>query len=348
MTKRRFADRAAADLAWQPPFDTPPADLTRLAIDACLDAPLSDGEWNLLEMQGWSVHIRDRRRTPGQAAAMVEQWREAVAGPSSRLRSLNVPASLRAEAVAHLIAVEARKTEPVVEFRTRVLRGRLLQPEQVDRWLGVLARRQEAKPWARIYVSAEEAEMGVVPIGTSNLIERGFDTLDYLVPGSERVHHVLVSSKGILGWLRWLSAWLCQQYRWAPAHATMFILTDAAPPIPELHYDVDSRRAVPALTRVVMTIDPTMSPREIATLYRQIRFRYFGRRHRSMTPKHVELAKFWSTQDQSATWKDLMAEWNKLHRRWAYKREQNFARDCAQARERLLGQNLVGDAGQTQ
>ncbi|MBM3561293.1 MAG: hypothetical protein FJX53_15745, partial [Alphaproteobacteria bacterium] len=113
MPKRRFADRAAADLAWQPPSDTPPADLTRLAIDACLDAPLSDGEWNLLDNQGWSTQIRDRRRTPGQAAATVEQWREAVAGPAPRLRGIDVPASLRAEAVAHLIAVEARKTEPV-------------------------------------------------------------------------------------------------------------------------------------------------------------------------------------------------------------------------------------------
>jgi hypothetical protein len=345
MPKRRFADRTAADLGWQPSSDTTPADLTRLAIDACLDAPLSDGEWRLLENQGWSAQIRDRRRTPGQAAATVEQWRDAVAGPAPRLRGVDVPASLRAEAVSHLIAVEARKTEQVVEFRTRVLRDKLLQPEQVDRWLGLLARRQEAKPWARIYVSTEEAEVGVVPIGTSNLIERGFDTLDYLVPGSERVHHVLVSSKGILGWLRWLSNWLCQQYRWEPVHATMFILTDAVPPIPESHYKVDSRRAVPALTRVVMTIDPTMSPREVTNLYRQIRFRYFGRRHRSMTPKHVELAKFWSTQDQTATWKDLMTEWNKQHRRWAYKREQNFARDCAQARERLLGQNLVEAAG---
>jgi hypothetical protein len=348
MTKRRFADRTASELAWQPPSDAPPPDLTRLAIDACLDTPLSDGEWNLLETQGWKADIRNHRRTPGQAAVMVEQWREAVAGPVRRARDLRVPASMRAEAVAHLVAVEARKTEPVIEFRTRVLRGKLLQPEQVDRWLGVIDRRQETKPWAKVYVSAEEAEVGVVPIGTSNLIEHGFDTLDYLVPDSGRVHHILVSSKGILGWLRWLSTWLCEQYRWESAHATMFILTDAAPPIPETHYEVDSRRAFPALTRVMMTVDPTMSPREVANLYRQIRFQYFGRRHRSMTPKHVELAKFWSTQAQSSTWKELMAEWNKQHRRWAYKREQNFARDCAQARERLLGQNLLNDTGQAQ
>ena len=342
MSKRRFADRPAADLAWQPPAPSGPTDLIRLAIDACLGmAPLSDSEWNLLETQGWNADIKQRRRTPEQAAALVEQWREAVVGSNPRIRSQSVPASLRAEAVAQLVAVEARKTEPVIEFRARVLRGKLLAPDQVERWLGILARKQEAKPWVKVYVSAEEAEMGVVPLGTGNVVTRGFDTLDCGVPGSERVYRTLVSSKGVLGWLHWLSGWLSQRFLWEARHATMFILTDVPPPIMEVHYSVDSQRAVPALTRVVMTIDPTMNPREVANLYREVRLRYFGRRHRAMTSKHVELAKFWAAKGEDPAWKDLMTEWNKLHPRWAYKREQNFARDCDQARERLLGQNRV-------
>ena len=346
MTKRRFADRAAADLAWQPPSDAAPPDLIRLAVDACLgSAPLADREWNLLETQGWAADIKQHRRTPEQAAAMVEQWREAVGGANPRIRTPSVSASARAEAIAYLIAVEARKTEPVIEFRQLILRGKLVPTDHLDRWLGTVAKGQEARPWVKVYASAEEVEVGVVPIGPSNIVTHGYDVLEYAMPGTGQVRRILVSSKGILGWLRWLSQWLCERFRWKMSHATTFILTDVAPPAVESDYRVDSQRAVPALTRVVMTLDPTMSPREVATLYRQIRFQYFGRRHRSMTPKHVELAKFWSSQREAATWKVLMAEWNKLHRRWAYKREQNFARDCAQARDRLLGHNLVEKAG---
>ncbi|MCX6632904.1 MAG: hypothetical protein NTW28_35345 [Candidatus Solibacter sp.] len=346
MSKRRFADRSAADLAWQPPASSTPADLTRLAVDACLGpAPLADREWNLLETLGWAAEIKQRRRTPEQAAALVEQWREAVAGPSPRIHPHSVPASSRAEAVAFLIAVEARKTEPVIEFRRRILHGKLVPADQLDRWLGILAKRQEAKPWVKVYASAEEVEVGVVPLGTSNLVTYGYDVLEYAVPGTGQLRRILVSSKGILGWLRWLSQWLSERFRWRMSDAATFVLSDVPPPITESDHQVDSQRAVPALTRVVMTIDPTMSPREVATLYRKIRFQYFGRRHRSMTPKHVELGKFWAAQNEGAAWKELMAQWNERQPRWAYKREQNFARDCEQARERLLGQNVAGNAG---
>ena len=349
MTKRRFADRASADLAWQPPPSVAPVDLTRLAVDACLGPdPLADREWNLLETQGWAADIKQRRRMPAQAAALVEQWREAVTGPSPRIRTDAVPASARAEAIAFLLAVEARKTEPVIEFRRLVFRGKLVPVDQLEHYLHAVSKRQEVRPWVKVYASPEEVMLGVVSLGKSNLVTHGYDILEYAIPGSGEVRRVLVSSKGIMGRLRWLSEWLAARFRWKMSDATTFILTDVPPPIRESDYQVDSQRAVPALTRVVMTLDPTMSPREVATLYRQIRFQYFGPRHRSMTLKHVELAKFWASQNAEATWKELMTEWNKLHPRWAYKREQNFARDCDQARERLLGQNLARRVGQPQ
>jgi len=342
MSKRRFADRSAGELVWQPVGKPEPADHARLAIDACLgDSPLADPEWNMLQTQGWIADIKQRRRTHGQAAALVQQWREAVGGPRFRIRSHALPATVRAEAVAQLVAAEARKTEAVVEFRERVLNGKLLAPERVDRWLGFLALRQGAKPWVRVYVSAEEAEMGVIQLGKSNQADYGYDTLAYSVPGTDQVRRILVSSKGILGWLHYLSGWLAQRFLWRECDATTFVLTDVPPPISESAYDVDGGRAVPALTRVVMRIDPTLSPREVTKLYREIRLRYFGRRHRPMTAKHVALARFWSSKGEEVPWKVLRLEWNIRHPKWPYKREQNFARDCTQARKRLLGQNLV-------
>jgi hypothetical protein len=345
MTRKKFADREAGELAWRPLPKPEPLNLTRAVIDGHLDHPLSDNEWNLLDTQGFIAQVKEGKRTAAQLAVTVEQWREAVAGPKPRIRSHSVPPTLRAEAVAELVAVEARKMEPVIEFRRHVLRGKLLAADQLDRWFEFLSRRQEVKPWVKVYVSPEELEMAVAPIGPSNIVNHGYDTLEYFVPGADRVHRVLVASKGVLGWLKWLSVRLAQRFLWKEAHATTFILTGLTPPIRECEYRVEDWRAAPALTRVVFEIDPTMSPREVANLYRQIRFRHFGRRHRSMTAKHIELAKFWSSIPEGRTWKALREEWNKLHPRWAYKREQNFARDCEQARKRLLGEGAGQPAG---
>jgi len=326
------------ELAWQPPGSFPPLNLIRSAIDACLEVPLADQEWNLLDAQGFIGDIKQHRRSPEQAAALVQQWREAVGGLNRRLRSHSLAATQRAEAIAQLLAVEARKLDSVTDFRERVLRGKLLRADQLDRWFGILARRQEPKPWVKVYASPEEIQMGVVTLGPSNLVNHGYDSLEYVVPGSDRVHRILVASKGILGWLKWLAVRLAERFLWEECHATTFVLTDVPPPIRECEYHLEDWRAAPALTRAVLRIDPTMSPREVANLYRQIRFRHFGRRHRSMTAKHMELAKFWALAPEGTAWKALREEWNKLHPRWTYKREQNFARDCAQARKRLLGE----------
>ena len=53
MMRTRLRDRPADDLAWCPPADQKPPNLDRCAIDACLDNPLSDSEWNLLEINGY-------------------------------------------------------------------------------------------------------------------------------------------------------------------------------------------------------------------------------------------------------------------------------------------------------
>jgi len=342
MSTRRFRDRSAGSIAWQPVTEHQPPNFDRTAIDACMESPLTDREWNLLETQGIVDDIRGRRRTHGQAAATVEQWREAVGRDQSRrIRGVSGAASKRWEAVSQLVAVEARQTQMVMKFRRDVLRGKLLRPDQVERFLAVLARRQEIKPWVKVYASPEEIDEGVIQLGKATQAAYGYDTLEYTVPGTDQIRRILVSSKGILGWLFWLSEQLSERYLWRRCDATVFVLSDAPPAIEESDYEVASTRAVPALTRVIMQLDPAMSPREVATLYRQIRLTCFGGRHRSMSEKHVELARFWSSVQEDVPWREVMQEWNKLHPRWAYKREQNFERDCAQARKRLLGQGPV-------
>ncbi len=341
MKKQKFADRPASDLAWEPLTTPPTANIQRLAVEACLDwPPLGDSEWNLLETQGIAEDFKRGRRTPMQAAVLVGQWRDAVRGAAPRIRSATESSSLRAEAISQLVAIEANKDASVIEFRKRALRGKLLTADRLDRWFDILTRRQEVKPWLKVYASPEEIAAGAIFVGSNNIVNNGFDILNYATPGTDEVHRILVSSKGILGRLRYLSETLSAQYRWTKGDTTTFILTGATPPVPESTHHV-TRGGVPALTRVHMVIDPAMSPREVSALYRDIRLKYFGRRHRSMSDKHLKLAMFWSSADQLLSWKLLREQWNKLHPKWTYKRDQNFSRDCSQARQRLLEQSIA-------
>ena len=137
MSKRRFASHAASDLAWQPPDSSEPANFDRLSIDACLETPLTEREWNLLEIQGFIADIKERRRTPGQVATLVEQWREAVSGPTQRPRRDSVSAALRVDALrpkrhpklsSGRPSYRDRTTEQSVTLRPRGMQARTVWP----------------------------------------------------------------------------------------------------------------------------------------------------------------------------------------------------------------------------
>ena len=144
------------------------------------------------------------------------------------------------------------------------------------------------------------------------------------------------AADGVLEELRLLSVQLARQFLWAESQATLFVLTGGVPLVNLVGTRVQFRAKLPVLSRITLTIDPTLSPREVADHYARVRRRFTGRRHREITGKHLRLALFAADKTKGSSSKQRMACWNDEHPQWSYSRVTNFARDCAQARRRLL------------
>jgi hypothetical protein len=164
-----------------------------------------------------------------------------------------------------------------------------------------------------------------------------FRFLFYEVPGEPKVKKIPTFLRGVLEDLRQLSERLSTQYGWTVAQATTFVLTDEAPSISAITYGLKERE-LPSLTRIMLDIDPTLSPKEVGEFYRRIRQEVLGARHRDMTEKHLQLAIFAATRPDGVTWAKRMDEWNNTHPdEWNYEDSAQFAHDCILARKRLLG-----------
>jgi hypothetical protein len=102
-------------------------------------------------------------------------------------------------------------------------------------------------------------------------------------------------------------------------------------------YEVQTSEAVPGLSEIVLHVNPSLSPRELADLYREVRRYAVGERHRELSPKHAALALFSVTELRHEPLAARMAEWNRQHPEWHYSRESAFSWDMLQAQRRTLG-----------
>jgi hypothetical protein len=105
--------------------------------------------------------------------------------------------------------------------------------------------------------------------------------------------------------------------------------------------ETDLASEAPALSRIVLTVDPATPVRAVAERYAVERQRLLGKRPRDLSQKHRELARYLMRHGELGQWADLMQAWNAAwaeeHPEWPYTLAGTFARDCQQARRRLLG-----------
>ena len=146
-------------------------------------------------------------------------------------------------------------------------------------------------------------------------------------------------SKALAGW-----------FRWEEAQATVFLLTDITPlittqnvqlspaPFMKLPYG-DHLWPLSCLTRVTLTIDPMMTPRELSQYYAKLRAKLLDGKLRAQSAKHLKLAAF--AVEHPALDKAAMGEWARRFPKWKYPRVSLFARDAKMARDRLLHQSAV-------
>ncbi|MCH9022496.1 MAG: hypothetical protein IID32_07000, partial [Planctomycetes bacterium] len=64
-------------------------------------------------------------------------------------------------------------------------------------------------------------------------------------------------------------------------------------------------------SRIRLTIDPALSPQDVAEEYRRARDEIWPGRHRSLSRKHLRLARFHAERAQEASWKERLHRWNR-------------------------------------
>jgi hypothetical protein len=205
---------------------------------------------------------------------------------------------------------------------------------------------QQAKELALASTLADWGHMRDVEVNVPAATARGhLDVrfLHYGLPNDLTERKIAITQpRGVLDRLRVLSELLHDRYAWTAAQATIFVVTGAIPLVATLSVEMHGHGRLPALGRIQLTIDPALSPMEVADQYALLRRNFVGPRHRELIAKHVALAIFSSTRPQGEPWAVTMAEWNSLyeegHPDWLYTVPNTFGRDVTAARRRLLGQ----------
>jgi len=238
-------------------------------------------------------------------------------------KSLAEIQALRREALSVLFAQLASKDREVKNFREKVLNSKFpLAAKKVENWL----KSQDKE---------DEKNAGESP-------ERG-ERIDYFVPKDEYERGFYPYKGEKLDHLAKISERLSDTYNWSKAQAVDFVLTGNSPFIPQLDVQWKYSLSLPAASRIVLTVDPAMTAREVAEIYRSARRDMLKKdkkdkaRFRLQSEKHLHLAIFDAQQPDGDTYRKKMKAWNdQCPKQWKYTQESNFGRDCKKAIERLL------------
>jgi len=263
----------------------------------------------------------------------------------------------RTKVLAEIVATHANQDPEVVQFREEVLEGISMKVHDIQLWITQEQEKERERP--AIFLDAVPLPVGhdihdgvyggIVPdppisVGEEHPAGRlRFELLDYGTPDNAWVRRVPVAHDGVLARLHHLSITLAQRYRWQPAQATAFVLTGLPPVLPAIDATWDSSffqtqaGGVTALSRLVLTIDPTLSPKEVHNYFQAIRQRILGSKWRDLNESQLELARFALHRAQEESWQQCMAAWNTEFQRWSYGDNLgHFRRDCLHAIQKLM------------
>jgi hypothetical protein len=268
----------------------------------------------------------------------------------------------RREAISEALAAIARQSHEVISFRREVLNDTLLEISAVDRWLKD-HQSEGAYPHAILVRLKEGFDLGLdddtgrwklePPLSSMGpeTIEGpvAVDLLEYAMPDNRWVRRIPIGRDGTLRKIYAIASDLSRKFSWQQAQATVFLLTDLTPlvetesieirypPVVTLPYGGQS--PLTCLLRVVIAVDPMMTPRQLAEKYAEIRTKLRTSKRRLQTEKHLRLALFAITHHSLSG--DEMREWNKNFPNWKYSRVALFSRDAKTARTRLLHEPLA-------
>lgn len=314
-------------------------------------------------------HIRDTFRAFGRPFPDPDRVEEMLP-PIHAGGRLEIPrtGASRAWALSIIAADFASKDEDVQRFRSEVLNGELIEFDQVESWIKERAKEGEdagrSSEWLNMvpippgHDIRREPEGGYVldpplSIGAPLTAESiQFKLLQYAVPEKEYACRIRVDTGGTLERLHSLSERLAKSYRWEPGQATAFLLTGATPPVSVLRARIESvlttgrHGGMPGkwATRIVLSIDPMLSPAQVKKHYQAIRQQVVGKKKRDMRGKHYALAVFTLLRPEDESWTDRQESWNFEYSEWEWPENHpsNFKREAEKAVKRLLDPYVFG------
>lgn len=302
---------------------------------------LTDGEWELLVDDGHVGEVESGAAEVGYLVERVKRLRHATSEqPSDEResaqtadpRALADRAASRSEALSALLAADAAQLDYVVSLRRDVLGEQLVEPAKVGEWIA--QRSSHGEPIKRKVLGApSEAKEGLETIAGLPVVHYETPVVEYAVPGAGWVQVAASSSK--LERIRQTSELLAKRYGWQPAQATVFVLTGRVPILDAIRVRRKLRAPVTSASRIILEVDPTVTPKELAAHYSRARAAVMPTRSRRMSEKHLRLAIFTHGRTDGS-WEDRMRAWGEQHPSWAYKHATNFQRDATAAIRRLI------------
>ena len=303
---------------------------------------VTDQEWQYAQDQRW---IEDEGDEDISAIVLNVVEARGIFGTDKRVAPVKLERGVsgsRRYALSLLLAQQARARTDVTSFREQHLGGTLLRLGEIREWVLQKAT-SDGMPttWANDVLLPPESkpefdDQGMLRIPINGAVQcMGFAIkyLSYPAP-DHSVSRVPVRVGGTLHILHQLASSLSQTFHWTEAEAAMLVLTDEVPPVEPAKWQVHWS-ATPCLSRITLTLDPALSPRQVESVYRRVRGEVLDGRYRNITTKHALLAAFTATLS-SLKLREQMRKWNAKYRRWKYTVVTNFGRDATAARDRLL------------
>lgn len=336
-----------------------PQDELREWLEDEVGQPVSDGFWAYVEnhgiLQDVEYGIQPRSALVQafdeiRAANVQRPLQRKSASRADRKTDESEPEGDRWRTISFLLKIEAiGKEKEVHAFRKDVLNDKLLKPEEIKNWMYSLTEEYHGTrriashliPADRSITRTAEGYRIEPPIEISEASNITVEELAFFENGVDGdVGSMAVKPGGVFDRLRALCDGLARRYSWTIPQAVSFVLADSTPILEPFQWSLSFRMSLTSLSRIHMTVDPTLSPNDVAEAYSKIRRQVVGERHRELSRKHMHLAVFDAGAPSNWTWEKKMKEWNARQKNdnlsWRYESRRNFSRDCTRARERLL------------
>lgn len=331
-------------------------EVVRRLLDQKLGRPITDPEWAFLEENG-TIGDAQAFGVDAEIVGLVTRARRAfgVAPEPKPVEMLEAgtkasSVSERVHALSFALACIANGDDRVQQFRTKFLANGLLGRDEVEAWIQNEVQAEGPQRAGLTIAMPDDAVVETdMQTGRMTVALRAMevevqrlsrDFLSYGVPGDDWERALPIARGGTLDRLRGVSTSLAARFQWNEAQATLFVLTGEVPLVSRVRARMTFSGAAPTSTaRVVLEVDPTVPPTEVAKAYGRIRQRWLGARHRPLSGKHLRLATFYAPRPDGEPWKTSLSAWNDdaaPDERYELRHVANFARDCRKALDRLL------------